>query len=67
MYCAQEVETVKYTYHSMPKIYAIVDNHQVDHQEEIIKMEGTFCDQSISILIELGLNYSYISPMMVKK
>eukprot|EP00253_Pinus_taeda_P034511 PITA_34511 len=30
-------------------------------------MDGKFCDQVISILIELGSNYSYVSPDLVDK
>ena len=30
-------------------------------------MEGKLCDQIVSILIDLGSNYSYISPNMVDK
>ena len=53
--------------HSIPRIYAVVDNKQADHQASIIEMDGKICDQFISILIDLGSNDSYINPQLVDK
>jgi len=44
-----------------------VDNRQADHQAWIIEMDDKLCDQVISILIDLGSNYSYINPYLVDK
>ncbi len=44
-----------------------MDNRQVDHQTSIIEMEGNLRDQVVSNLIDLGYEYSYISPNLVDK
>ena len=51
----------------VPHIYAALDNKQEDHQTSIIEMNGKLCDQVISILIDPGSNYSYVSPDVVDK
>ena len=51
----------------IPRIYASLDNKQVDQHAYIIEMEGKICDQVVSILIDPGSNYSYISPDLVDK
>ncbi|MCY6488320.1 hypothetical protein, partial [Actinobacillus pleuropneumoniae] len=53
--------------HKIPQIYAVVDNRQADHQASIIKMDSKICDQVISILIDPGSNYSYVSSDLVDK
>jgi len=53
--------------HSIPRIYAAMDNMQAYHQTSIIEMDGKLCDQVVSILIDLGSNYSYINPDLVVK
>jgi len=50
---------------SIPRIYAAVDNGQAEHLTSIIEMNGTLFNQVISILIDLGSNYSYVSPNLV--
>ena len=47
--------------------YVVVDNKQTGHQESIIEKEGKICGQVVSILIDHGSNYSYISPYLVGK
>ena len=37
------------------------------NKQNTIEMEGKLCDQVISILIDLGSNYSYVSPNLVDK
>ena len=56
-----------YGFHTIPRIYEVVDNRQVDHETSIIEMDGRLCDQFFSILIDPGSNYSYISPDLVDK
>jgi hypothetical protein len=51
---------------SVPKIYAVVENRQADHQDYIVEMEGIIAKQPISILVDLGSNLSYISPLFVE-
>ena len=48
-------------------IYATLDKKQVEHQASPIEMGNKLCDQVISILIEPGSNYSYVSPKLVDK
>jgi len=47
---------------SFPWIYVVVDSRKVDQWGSIIEMEGKICDQIVSVLIDLGSNYTYISP-----
>jgi len=51
--------------HRIPRIYATMDNKQVDHHASIIEMDGMLCDQVVSILIDPRSNYSYINPVLV--
>jgi len=44
-----------------------MDTRKVEHWTSIIEMDGKLCDQAISILIDLGFNYSYVSPKLVDK
>lgn len=53
--------------HRIPRIYAIVDNKQADHQAFIIDIDGKLFDRVISILIDPGTNYSYVNPELVNK
>jgi hypothetical protein len=39
---------------NVPRIYATLDNKQVEFQSHIINMEGMINDQPIAILIDLG-------------
>ena len=53
--------------HSIPRIYAVVDSRQADHQALIIEMYGKICDQVFYILIDPGSNYRYINLDLVDK
>lgn len=37
---------------SIPRIYAVLDYKQGDHQASIIDMDGKLCNQVVSILID---------------
>ena len=67
IYSSQESQTIGDVSQSIPWIYAAVDNRQVEHQSSIIEMEGKLHDQVVYILIDIGSNYSYISPDLVDK
>ena len=67
IYSAQKAQKFGDVGHSIPLIYAVVDNKQEDHQASIIDMDGKHCDQVVSILIDTGFNYSYVSPDLVDK
>ena len=63
----QEEDTVENAARGMPRIYAALDHQQADHQSNMIEVEGMICNQSISILIDLGVIHSYIDPKLVEK
>jgi len=44
-----------------------LDKKYVNHRPSIIEMDGKLCDQVISILIDPGSNYSYVSLDLVDK
>jgi len=44
-----------------------VDNRQAKHQASIIVMDDKLYDQAISIFIDLGSNYMYVSLDLVDK
>eukprot|EP00253_Pinus_taeda_P027395 PITA_27395 len=67
IYSAQEAHTVNDVGHNIPRIYAVVDNRQANHQASIIEMDGKLCDQVVSILIDPRSNYSYINIELVDK
>jgi len=67
IYSSQEAQTIGDVGHSIPRIYADVDKRQVDHQRSIIEMYGKLCDQVLSILIDPGSSYSYVTPDLVDK
>jgi len=52
---------------SVPRIYATLDSKKEDYYAYIIGMDGNFCDQVVSILIDLGSNYNYVNPDLVYK
>ena len=51
----------------MPKIYAMLDHRQAEHQSHMIEVEGMIHNQSISILIDSGASHSYIDPSLVER
>ena len=44
-----------------------MDNRQEYEEESIIEIYGKVCDQVISIFIDPGSNYRYVSPKLVDK
>jgi hypothetical protein len=50
----------------VPRIYAVVENRQADHQASVVELEGIIAKKPISILIDPGSNLSYISPQVVE-
>lgn len=65
IYSAQEVHTKGDVGQSIARIYAMLNNTQTNHGESIIEMEVKLCDKVVSILIDLGSNYSYANPDLV--
>ena len=52
---------------NIPTIHAALDNRQAQHQATMVEMEGKIFDKFVSILIDLGYKYSYISLDLVEK
>jgi hypothetical protein len=48
------------------RIYASLDNKQVEYQSHMIEVEGMINNQTIVILIDSGSSHSYIDPKMVE-
>jgi hypothetical protein len=52
---------------SVPRIYAALDNKQVEFQLHMIEVEGKIDDQPIVILIDSRASHSYLDPKMVER
>jgi hypothetical protein len=52
---------------NVPRIYAVVDNKQVEFQLHMIEVEDKINDQPIVILIESRASHSYLYPNMVER
>jgi hypothetical protein len=60
-----QVEIVEDMGRNVPRIYAALDNKQVEFQSHMIEVEGMINNQTIEIVIDSGASYSYIDPKMV--
>ena len=47
---------------TIPRICAVLEDHQEDHQSVVVEVEGKIAKKSISILIDLGSTHNYITP-----
>jgi hypothetical protein len=63
-YHVQEATIVNDVAISVPRLYAIVENQQENHQASVVELEGIISRKTISSLIDLGSNVSYISPQV---
>jgi hypothetical protein len=52
---------------NVPRIYASLDNKQVEFQSHMIEVEGKINNQTISIFILSGASHSYLDPKMVER
>jgi hypothetical protein len=50
----------------MPRIYAALDNKQVEFQSHMIEVEGMINNHALTVLIDSGDRHSYIDPRMVE-
>ena len=64
-YNIQEAETVGQVARAVPRIYAALEDHQVDQQSTMVEVVGKIVDQYISVLNDLGSTHSYITPRVV--
>jgi predicted aspartyl protease len=51
----------------MPRIYAALNNKQVEYQSPMIEVEGKIDNHPIAILIDSGASHSYINSNIVKR
>jgi hypothetical protein len=63
----QQAETMEDMGRNVPRIYAALDNKQVEFKSHMIEVEGMINNQTIVILIDLGAIHSYIDPKMVER
>ena len=64
-YNLQEAETVGQVARAVPRIYAALEDHQADHQSDVVEVAGKIVEKSISILIDPVSTHSYISPRVM--
>jgi hypothetical protein len=62
----QQDETVEDMGSRMPRIYAALDNKQVEFQSHMIKVEGMINNRPFIILIDSGASHSYVDPRVVE-
>ena len=65
-YNIQEVETVGQVARVVPRIYAALEDCQVDHQSIVVEVVGKIVEQSVSIFIDPGSTHNYIAPRVVE-
>ena len=51
---------------TIPRIYAVLEDRQEDHQSTVVEVEGKIVEQYVSILIDPGSTHSYITPRVVE-
>ena len=62
----QEASTLGYVARNIPRINDAMEDRQVYFQPTMIELEGKIQIQSVSILVDLVANLSYIHPCIVK-
>jgi hypothetical protein len=50
----------------VPRIYAALDNKQVEFQSHMTEVEGMINSHALTILIDSGASHSYIYPKVVE-
>jgi hypothetical protein len=51
---------------NIPTIYASLENRHVDHQSNMLEVEGKIANDLIAILIDSGTSHSYIAFNLVE-
>ena len=51
---------------AVSRIFAALEDRQVDHQSMVVEVAGKIVEQSVSILIDPSSNHSYITPRVVE-
>ena len=49
-----------------PRIYAMLEAQQEDHQSSMVKVEGNISKDSLSIQIDLGSTHIYVTQKIVE-
>jgi hypothetical protein len=62
----QQDETVEDMGSRMPRIYAALNNKQVEYQLHMIEVEGMINNHAFAILIDSAASHSYIYPRVVE-
>ena len=62
VHSTQEDETVGQEAWTIPKICAVLEDHQVGHNSTVVEVEGDISKKTVFVLIDPGSNYSYITP-----
>jgi hypothetical protein len=52
---------------SMRRIYAALENKQVEYQSPVIKVEGKINNEPMEILIDYGASHSYTNSNIVER
>ena len=50
----------------VPRIYAVLEDSQADHQSTVVEVAGKMVEQFVSILIDPGSTHSYITITVVE-
>jgi hypothetical protein len=66
VHTVQQAETVEDMGSRMPRIYAALDNKQVEFQSHMIEVEGMINNRPLIILIDSGASHSYVDPRVVE-
>jgi hypothetical protein len=62
----QQAETMEDMGSRMPRIYASLDNRQVEFQSHMIEVEGMINNRPLIILIDSEASHSYVDPRVVE-
>ena len=62
----QEAETVGQEPWIIPKICAVLEDHQEGHNSTVVEFEGEIAKQTISVLIDPGSTHIYITLGLVE-
>ena len=66
VYNIQEAEILRQVARAIPRIYAALEDRQIDHQSTVVEVACKIGEQYFSILTDLGSTHSYIAPRVVE-
>jgi hypothetical protein len=67
VHSVQQAMTVEFMGRNVPRIYAALDNKQVEFHSHMIEVEGKINDQPIVILIDSGASHGYLNHKIVQR